>query len=198
MSHSTRKPIKWPVRPAKIQGFNIWTAKTLIRLGGCPSSLGQFVGFVMLRLKSLYGLFQKYTASTLRRYNDFLAFHELLMMRFPYRIIPRLPPKKMMGGNGNSIYWLTVKLLEIWDTRKIAVIVLKLEQYRFTTELLYPNSKAGELCQLVRSDAPPPDMRTVGVRSSGSATFFHGDRSWNNVYNHSSPTTDSSKAVVSC
>ncbi|KAK3580705.1 hypothetical protein CHS0354_005709 [Potamilus streckersoni] len=36
-------------------------------------------------------------STVLRRYNDFLAFHELLMLRFPYRLISRLPPKKMMG-----------------------------------------------------------------------------------------------------
>ena len=46
----------------------------------------------------IFPYFQKYKATTLRRYNDFLALHELLVMRFPYRIIPRLPPKKMMGG----------------------------------------------------------------------------------------------------
>uniref|UniRef100_H2ZQ76 PX domain-containing protein n=1 Tax=Ciona savignyi TaxID=51511 RepID=H2ZQ76_CIOSA len=31
-----------------------------------------------------------------RRYNDFVAFHELLQQFFPYRMIPRLPPKKVM------------------------------------------------------------------------------------------------------
>ncbi|KAH3872962.1 hypothetical protein DPMN_036186 [Dreissena polymorpha] len=46
---------------------------------------------------------QKYSCTTLRRYNDFLAFHELLLMRFPYRCIPRLPPKKMMGANREFI-----------------------------------------------------------------------------------------------
>ncbi|XP_052762656.1 sorting nexin-8-like [Mya arenaria] len=46
---------------------------------------------------------QRYKATTLRRYNDFLAFHELLLMRFPYRCVPRLPPKKMMGANREFI-----------------------------------------------------------------------------------------------
>lgn len=32
-----------------------------------------------------------------RRYNDFVAFHDLLLARFPYRLIPKLPPKKMGG-----------------------------------------------------------------------------------------------------
>ena len=42
--------------------------------------------------------FQRYKTTVLRRYNDFVAFYELLLLRFPYRMIPRLPPKKMMGG----------------------------------------------------------------------------------------------------
>ncbi|CAF3528936.1 unnamed protein product [Rotaria sp. Silwood1] len=32
-----------------------------------------------------------------RRYNDFLALHELLMLTYPYRIIPSLPPKKTVN-----------------------------------------------------------------------------------------------------
>nr|CAB3266468.1 sorting nexin-8 [Phallusia mammillata] len=31
-----------------------------------------------------------------RRYNDFCAFHELLQQVFPYRMIPKLPPKKVL------------------------------------------------------------------------------------------------------
>ncbi|KAG1700942.1 Sorting nexin-8 [Nymphon striatum] len=30
-----------------------------------------------------------------RRYNDFVALFEVLLLRYPYRIIPRLPPKKV-------------------------------------------------------------------------------------------------------
>ena len=79
MSRLMTKPTKWHVRPAKTQislgirsvwsesqlllngqlrtqAFFMWTAKTLIRLGGCPgwsmSSLGthHFVGFLMRQL----------------------------------------------------------------------------------------------------------------------------------------------------
>ena len=35
------------------------------------------------------------------------------------------------------------------------------------------------------------------VRSSGQATFFRGDWSWNHFYDHSFPSADSSRAVVS-
>ena len=44
-------------------------------------------------------------------------------------------------------------------------------------------------------DARPREMLTV--RSSGLATFFRGEWSWNHFYGHSLPTTDSSRAVVS-
>ncbi|GAB1607628.1 sorting nexin-8-like [Argonauta hians] len=46
---------------------------------------------------------QKFRSTVLRRYNDFLVINEMLMMRFPYRMIPRLPPKKMMGANREFI-----------------------------------------------------------------------------------------------
>ncbi|XP_012939843.1 sorting nexin-8, partial [Aplysia californica] len=38
---------------------------------------------------------QRHKATVQRRYNDFVALHELLSSRFPYRLVPRLPPKKM-------------------------------------------------------------------------------------------------------
>ncbi|XP_041364313.1 sorting nexin-8-like [Gigantopelta aegis] len=46
---------------------------------------------------------QRCKATVLRRYNDFIALYELLMLRYPYRIIPRLPPKKMMGASREFI-----------------------------------------------------------------------------------------------
>ena len=33
-----------------------------------------------------------------RRYNDFVALHELLTLKYPYRLIPTLPPKKTVNG----------------------------------------------------------------------------------------------------
>ena len=40
---------------------------------------------------------QRHKTTVNRRYSDFLAFQEMLLVRFPYRMIPRLPPKKTMG-----------------------------------------------------------------------------------------------------
>lgn len=57
-----------------------------------------------------YHLLQVCKTTVLRRYNDFLAFQEMLMMRFPYRLIPRLPPKKMMGGNFIQVHILSISV----------------------------------------------------------------------------------------
>ncbi|XP_067937610.1 sorting nexin-8-like isoform X2 [Watersipora subatra] len=40
---------------------------------------------------------QRYKVTVGRRYNDFHALHETLIHRYPYRIIPSLPPKKIGG-----------------------------------------------------------------------------------------------------
>lgn len=36
--------------------------------------------------------------SVYRRYSDFDVFHELLLQRFAYRMVPALPPKRMLKG----------------------------------------------------------------------------------------------------
>lgn len=38
---------------------------------------------------------QSFGASVQRRYTDFEVFYELLIARYPYRMTPRLPPKKI-------------------------------------------------------------------------------------------------------
>lgn len=38
-----------------------------------------------------------------RRYNDFVVFHELLLHKFPYRMVPALPPKRMLGGTAGLL-----------------------------------------------------------------------------------------------
>ncbi|XP_066246179.1 sorting nexin-8-like isoform X1 [Euwallacea similis] len=39
---------------------------------------------------------KRFACKVTRRYNDFVALHELLLNRFPYRLIPSLPPKKII------------------------------------------------------------------------------------------------------
>ena len=40
---------------------------------------------------------QHFGSSVSRRFNDFIGFHQILLTRFPYRLIPPLPPKNMFG-----------------------------------------------------------------------------------------------------
>ncbi|KAL8593278.1 hypothetical protein ACOMHN_009931 [Nucella lapillus] len=46
---------------------------------------------------------QRFKVSVLRRYNDFLALSEMMLMRFPYRLLPKLPPKRMLGASREFI-----------------------------------------------------------------------------------------------
>lgn len=46
----------------------------------------------------LFSGFQRFKISVYRRYNDFDVFHEVLLQRFAYRVVPALPPKRMLKG----------------------------------------------------------------------------------------------------
>jgi len=39
----------------------------------------------------------------LRRYSDFVALQDILLLRYPYRAIPRLPPKKVIVTEGADV-----------------------------------------------------------------------------------------------
>ena len=41
---------------------------------------------------------QELKSSVRRRYRDFEAFSELLLVIYPYRLVPRMPPKKLMSS----------------------------------------------------------------------------------------------------
>ncbi|XP_017780394.1 PREDICTED: sorting nexin-8-like [Nicrophorus vespilloides] len=95
-----------PVRNLKLQ----------INLKDNPATLGLTYGEIM-QLDSICvelvpekkGLFLKHSeyvitsrrfnSKATRRYNDFVALYELLLARFPYRIVPRLPPKKIVSDS---------------------------------------------------------------------------------------------------
>ncbi|KAJ8923378.1 hypothetical protein NQ315_001936 [Exocentrus adspersus] len=40
---------------------------------------------------------KRFNSKVTRRYNDFVALHELILNRFPYRLVPSLPPKKIVS-----------------------------------------------------------------------------------------------------
>jgi len=48
----------------------------------------------LLLMTERFILSQRWRTVVLRRYSDFLALQDVLLLRYPYRAIPRLPPKK--------------------------------------------------------------------------------------------------------
>jgi hypothetical protein len=36
--------------------------------------------------------------TVIRRYNDFLALHEILAKKYLFRMVPDMPPKRKLGG----------------------------------------------------------------------------------------------------
>lgn len=42
-------------------------------------------------------------SSVSRRYNDFVGFHQVILARYPYRLIPSLPPKALFGQSDEFI-----------------------------------------------------------------------------------------------
>ncbi|XP_015182254.1 PREDICTED: sorting nexin-8-like [Polistes dominula] len=63
-----------------------------------PEKKGIFLKHVEYQVTS-----KRFNSVVCRRYNDFVSLHELLLARFPYRLIPKLPPKKMVGANSQFL-----------------------------------------------------------------------------------------------
>ncbi|XP_041134400.1 sorting nexin-8-like isoform X1 [Polyodon spathula] len=58
-----------------------------------PEKKGLFLKHVEYEITS-----QRFQVSVYRRYSDFDVFHDLLLQRFAYRMVPALPPKRMLKG----------------------------------------------------------------------------------------------------
>jgi len=65
-------------------------------------------------------LLQRWRTVVLRRYSDFLALQDVLLLRYPYRAIPRLPPKKYIATEGRGTHWLSL----YWRTPGWSVAIL--------------------------------------------------------------------------
>ncbi|XP_047143517.1 sorting nexin-8 isoform X1 [Hydra vulgaris] len=57
---------------------------------------------LLLKYREYVVFSKRHKMSVQRRYNDFSSFYDVLLMRYPYRIIPKLPPKKI-GANKEFI-----------------------------------------------------------------------------------------------
>lgn len=64
------------------------------------SIISHVTKFTTLPFSDLSMLFisQRYKVSVYRRYSDFDVFHEVLLQRFAYRVVPAMPPKRMLKG----------------------------------------------------------------------------------------------------
>ncbi|XP_054282836.1 sorting nexin-8-like [Macrosteles quadrilineatus] len=63
-----------------------------------PEKKGLFIKHVEYLVSS-----KRFDSRVNRRYNDFIALYEVLLNRFPYRLIPKLPPKRMIVGASASM-----------------------------------------------------------------------------------------------
>ncbi|XP_012672255.2 sorting nexin-8a isoform X2 [Clupea harengus] len=67
--------------------------KDTIQIEIIPEKKGLFLKHVEYQVTS-----QRFKISVYRRYSDFDVFHELMLQRFAYRMVPALPPKRMLKG----------------------------------------------------------------------------------------------------
>uniref|UniRef100_A0A8C7FQL3 Sorting nexin 8a n=1 Tax=Oncorhynchus kisutch TaxID=8019 RepID=A0A8C7FQL3_ONCKI len=65
-------------------------ARETVQVELIPEKKGLFLKHVEYQITS-----QHFKISVYRRYTDFDVFHELLLQRFAYRMVPALPPKRM-------------------------------------------------------------------------------------------------------
>ncbi|XP_074137258.1 sorting nexin-8 isoform X1 [Sminthopsis crassicaudata] len=73
-------------------------ARDTVQVEIIPEKKGLFLKHVEYEVSSL-----RFKSSVYRRYNDFVVFHEILLQKFPYRMVPALPPKRMLGADREFI-----------------------------------------------------------------------------------------------
>jgi hypothetical protein len=66
---------------------------------------------LLLYVVVLFLLYQRHKNKVSRRYNDFVALHEVLCLKYPFRIIPQLPPKKAVNGLEFFFFFHLIELL---------------------------------------------------------------------------------------
>nr|KAF6482170.1 sorting nexin 8 [Molossus molossus] len=73
-------------------------ARDNVQVDLVPEKKGLFLKHVEYEVSS-----QRFRSSVHRRYNDFVVFRELLLQKFPYRMVPSLPPKRALGADREFI-----------------------------------------------------------------------------------------------
>ncbi|XP_016425062.1 sorting nexin-8a isoform X1 [Sinocyclocheilus rhinocerous] len=74
--------------------------KDTIKVELIPEKKGLFLKHVEYQVTS-----ERFTVSVYRRYTDFDVFHELLLQRYAYRVVPALPPKRALKGDFSNLYF---------------------------------------------------------------------------------------------
>lgn len=72
--------------------------KDTIKIELTPEKKGLFLKHVEYQVTS-----ERFTVTVYRRYSDFDVFHELLLQRYSYRVVPALPPKRALKGVLTSV-----------------------------------------------------------------------------------------------
>ncbi|XP_013789133.1 sorting nexin-8-like isoform X2 [Limulus polyphemus] len=73
-------------------------SRDIIKVTLIPKKKGLILKHVEYEVSS-----QRFNSVVQRRYNDFVVLHEMLLHRFPYRMIPQLPPKKLVKTDAHFI-----------------------------------------------------------------------------------------------
>ncbi|XP_055984458.1 sorting nexin-8 isoform X2 [Sorex fumeus] len=73
-------------------------ARDTVQVELIPEKKGLFLKHVEYQVAS-----QRFKSSVYRRYNDFVVLHEMLLHKFPYRMVPALPPKRVLGADREFI-----------------------------------------------------------------------------------------------
>nr|XP_035147776.2 LOW QUALITY PROTEIN: sorting nexin-8-like [Callithrix jacchus] len=73
-------------------------ARDTVQVELIPEKKGLFLKHAEYEVSS-----QRFKSSVYRRYNDFVVFQEMLLHKFPYRMVPALPPKRMLGADREFI-----------------------------------------------------------------------------------------------
>ncbi|KAM9209586.1 sorting nexin-8 isoform 1-T1 [Dugong dugon] len=102
----TEQTVPEPTRMQMPQGNPLLLSYTLqellardtVQVELIPEKKGLFLKHVEYEVSS-----QRFQSSVYRRYNDFVVFHEMLLHKFPYRMVPALPPKRMLGADREFI-----------------------------------------------------------------------------------------------
>ncbi|XP_015215263.1 sorting nexin-8a isoform X2 [Lepisosteus oculatus] len=87
MQSSTENPLVLSLSLTQLLGRDVVQVELI------PEKKGLFLKHVEYEVTS-----QRFHTSVYRRYSDFDVFHELLLQRFAYRMVPALPPKRMLKG----------------------------------------------------------------------------------------------------